>query len=140
METIGKGVVTFTPLPGRRKCIAGPFLGMKAFLQFLRPISPAFQPGCALGRDPGTMILVTPKSLAMTRFLATVEKMKAKIVPGAGTLWFLPQPRGSLSLYTWVLTVAVSGILWPAPNQRPRKSWSAFRKGRINRSACSAYL
>jgi len=26
----------------------------------------------------------------MTRFLATVEKMQAKIVPGLGTLWYLP--------------------------------------------------
>ena len=45
---------------------------------------------CALGRDPGTMILVTAVSLAMTRFLATVDKMLAKIVPGPGTLWNLP--------------------------------------------------
>jgi len=44
----------------------------------------------ALGRDPGTMILVTPISLATTRFLATVEKMQATIVPGLGTLWNLP--------------------------------------------------
>jgi len=36
------------------------------------------------------MILVTPISLAMTRFLATVEKVQAKIVPGLGTLWYLP--------------------------------------------------
>jgi len=44
----------------------------------------------ALGRDPGTMVLVTPISLAMTRFFATAEKMQAKIVPGLGTLWNLP--------------------------------------------------
>jgi len=41
----------------------------------------------ALGRDPGTIVLVTPISLAMTRFLATVEKIPVKIVPGLGTLW-----------------------------------------------------
>jgi len=63
---------------------------MKTFLQFLRRISQAFQPGRALGRDPGTMILVTPISLAMTRFLATAEKLQAKIVPGLGTLCYLP--------------------------------------------------
>jgi len=61
---------------------------------------------CALGRDPGTMILVTPISLAMTRFLATVEKTQAKIVPGPGTLWNLPGTTTFVILiYIWFLTV-----------------------------------
>jgi len=60
----------------------------------------------------------------MTRFLATVENIQAKIVPGLGTLCYFPGATMIVILYIYdFLPSPVSGLFLPAPNQRPRKSW-----------------
>jgi len=85
------------------------------------------------------MILVTPISLAMTRFLATVQKKQTKIVPGLGTRWYLPGTEMFVILIHMVFDSALASP-HPMPWLLLCVFWLHLLVLRLKKGGCSGFF